>query len=195
MTTRPTTILAVLALAATPAAALAQATITFDIENDTLLPGQSTTVTMYAAFDPIDYAMAAVQTDLRTSVGSVGWSEATRLAPMNGPGTQDGFPSATGYDQIIAGQYHIPSDFIADPSSPIGFWQATYTAPIDPLDPIQIDLSTVTSDYAVHLRECCVGSESRLADLVEGSATIHVIPTPASALVLALGAAVLRRRR
>ncbi|UYV12246.1 MAG: hypothetical protein NCW75_13225 [Phycisphaera sp.] len=186
------TTIAVFALAGT---ALAQYEITIDVASPTLMPGESTVVTLYAGFDSSDYAMAAVQTDLLTSVGSEGWSDAMRLAPMDGPGTQDGFPSATGYDQIITGQYHIPSDFIADPTNPMGFWQATYTAPVDPAAPFDVDVATMTRDYAVYLRECCVGGASRLADLTEGSATIYVIPAPASASLLALGVLAMRRRR
>ncbi|MFI4916096.1 MAG: hypothetical protein ACIAS6_06270 [Phycisphaerales bacterium JB060] len=185
------------ALLATAGTALAQYEITFDIENETQLPGQSTTVTMYAGFDPMFYAMAGVGTNLITSVGSEGFSDAFVVAPMDGPGTSPGMPSATGWDGIIAGQLNFPATagIYADPTNPIAFWEATYTAPTDVASPFDIDLSTMTTRYDIYISMDRSTSESRLAELVEGSGAIRVIPAPASALVLALGAVALRRRR
>ncbi|UYV12512.1 MAG: hypothetical protein NCW75_14595 [Phycisphaera sp.] len=191
MTTRPATILAALAL---PTAALAQYEITIDVENPTLLPGESTTVTMLAGFDPSKYAIAAVMTDFVASTGSVGLSDAAVVAPMNGPGTSAGAPSATGYDGILAGQTNFHSTY-ADSTNPIPFWEVTYTAPMEVMAPFDIDLSTMTTKYDVYVERSSSLSESRLAELTEGSATIHVIPAPASASLLALGLLAMRRRR
>ncbi len=193
MTCRAASLLAALALAAAPAAALAQA-ITIDVESPVLRPGESTTVTMSAGFDPSDFAMAAVYTDFVASEGSTGWSDATVIRPLAGPGTSAGGPSATGWDGIIAGQPNFISVY-ADSRNPIEFWQIRFTAPTDVSSPFNIELSTMTERYDVYLRRDSSQSESRLADLTEGSATIRVVPAPASALVLALGAVALRRRR
>ncbi|MEQ8844390.1 MAG: hypothetical protein RIB58_05995 [Phycisphaerales bacterium] len=190
--TTPTTIAAALALAG---AALAQPAITIEVDNPVLRPGESTVVTMWAGFDPSDYAMAGLETSLVTSVGSEGWSEAQLVAPMDGSGTWVGEPSATGYDQIIARQLHGLAGIYGDDSNPIAFWRATYTAPVDVPSAFSIDLTTASADYDVYIDRESALSESRLAELVEGSATIRVIPAPASALVLALGAVAARRRR
>ncbi|MFI4883056.1 MAG: hypothetical protein ACIAQU_10785 [Phycisphaerales bacterium JB064] len=190
------TLLVSATIAATSSAALAQA-ITIDVENPVLLPGESTTVTMWAGFGGTDYAMADIETDLLISQGSDGWSDAIVVAPMDGPATTAGSPSASGYDGIVARQLNFPggAGIFADPSNPIAFWQATYTAPLDASAPFDVDLSTMTIRYDVFIWRDQARSESRLADLTEGSATIRVIPAPASALVLTLGAFVARRRR
>ena len=188
---------ALLALAAAATTSLAQVAITVDIDQPVLLPGESTTVTLFAGFDPSDYAMAGVETNLLTSVGSDGWSAASVLAPMDGPGTSDGVPVATGYNGILAGQLHFPvgAGIYANDTNPIAFWQATYTAPADVSTPFIVDISTLTRRYDVYFDRSSSASETRLDVLVEGSGTITVIPAPASAVVLAVGAACVRRRR
>ena len=177
--------------------ALAQYEITIDVENPTLLPGESTVVTMYAGFDPALFAMAGVATDFLTSVGSEGWGAPALVGNMAGPGTATGAPSPTGYDGIVAGQIHDGLSLVpADPSNPIAFWQATYTAPMDATAPFDVRLSTLTSRYDVYIGAMEYWQfEPHVADLVEGSATIRVVPAPASALVLACGLIAIRRRR
>ncbi|NRA58097.1 MAG: hypothetical protein HRU13_08315, partial [Phycisphaerales bacterium] len=71
-------------LAAASGIASAQPAISIQIDEPVLLPGESTTVTLLAGFDPALFAMAGVATDLVTSVGSEGWSDAMRVAPMDG---------------------------------------------------------------------------------------------------------------
>ncbi|MFI4916093.1 MAG: hypothetical protein ACIAS6_06255 [Phycisphaerales bacterium JB060] len=187
-----TTAATVLALAGT---ALAQYEITIDVDNPVLRPGESTTVTMLAGFDPIKYAMAGIATDLVASTGSLGLSDAALVSPMDGPGTTAGSPSATGYDGIIAGQLNFFNVSYADPTNPIAFWEATYTAPVDVTNPFDVDLSTMTSRYDVYPEMQRASSESQLSELVEGAATIRVIPAPASASLLAVGLLAMRRRR
>mgnify|MGYP001793981569 CR=1 FL=1 len=187
---------ALISLASASTAALAQPAITIEIDDPVLLPGESTTVRMFAGYGHGDYAVAAIVTDFVTSVGSDGWSDVRLLEPMDGPGTSPGDASASGFDGILSGQLNFPEpDLYADPTNPIAFWQATYTAPIDISAPLDIDLSTVTSRYDVYIASFSSRSESRLDELVEGAGTITVIPAPASAAVLVLGAACLRRRR
>jgi hypothetical protein len=183
---------AVLALAGT---ALAQYEITIDVENPVLRPGESTTVTLLGGYGGTDYAVAGLATNFITSVGSEGWSDADLVHPMGFVGTSPGVPSPTGYDGIIAGQFQDGLHFYADPTNPIAFWTVTYTAPLDASAPFDIDLSTMTTKYDVYLSRESATSASRLADLVEGSGTIRVIPAPASALVLAGGIIAMRRRR
>ncbi len=176
--------------------ALAQLAITIEVDDPVLMPGESTVVTLLGGYDAPDFAVAGIATSLVTSVGSEGWGDAMVLSPMSGPGTSAGVPGLTGIDGIVAGQLQFAGAGIAaDPTNPIRFWQATYTAPTDLLVPFEIDLSTMTSRYDVYLEIFVGTSESRLDDLTEGAATIRVIPAPASALILALGACAVRRRR
>ena len=187
---------ATLTLLTAAATALAQPAITIDVQNPVLRPGESTMVTMRGGYARPDYAVAGIDTDLVTSVGSTGWSDAAIVPPMNGPATTAGSPSATGYDGIIAGQLNfIGAAIYADPSNPIAFWQATYTAPMDAAAPFDIDLSTMTSRYDVYVSRESSRSVSRLADLVEGSGTIRVIPAAPTASALLLGGLLATRRR
>lgn len=188
------TTVCLLLLAAAPVQA--QYAILFDIEDDTLLPGQSTTITLAAAHAPSEWAMATVGTRLIASTGSDGLSDWALIAPMSGPGTTPGGPSPTGIDGIIAGQLNFPPGGVPGlPTNPIDFWRVTYTAPTDVAAPFDLLLSTDTSRFEVYPFRDSVFGESRLDLLVEGNATIRVIPAPASALVLAGLALATRCRR
>ncbi len=191
---RIATTAAVLALAGT---ALAQYEITIDVENPVLRPGESTTVTLHASFDPSLWAMAGVAGDLLSSVGSTGFSDAMIPDPMTIPRgvVTPGEATDRGFEGFVANQINFFNVMYADPTNPIPFWTATYTAPADTAAPFDVELMTATTRYDVFWSRGSAGSESHLADLVEGSATIRVIPAPASALVLALGAVAVRRRR
>lgn len=191
---RRTATAALLALAGT---ALAQPAITIEVDDPLLMPGESTLVTMFAGFDSsVDYAMGGLTTDLAISTGSEGWTGAELLPLMDSAGTTAGVASSTGFEGIIAGQLHRPFESsFAVPDNPIASWQATFTAPTDVAAPFTVDLSTMTARYVVWVGQFSPLSESRLADLTEGAATIRVIPAPASALVLAGGLLAWRRRR
>lgn len=162
------------------------------VADDTLLPGESTTIRLEAYFGGTDYAVSGVATWLHSSTGAEGLSDVRLLAPMNGPGTSPGFLGETGVRGIIAGQLNFHSIF-ADPSNPIAFWEATYTAPLGAAEPFDVRLETRTSRYDVYIARESSTSQSRLHDFADGLATIHVIPAPASAL--ALGGLLLTPRR
>ncbi|MEO1007094.1 MAG: PEP-CTERM sorting domain-containing protein [Planctomycetota bacterium] len=186
---------ALIAIAGMAAAAAGQS-INIDVANPTLGPGESTIVTLSASYPDGDFAIAGIATDFVSSVGSTGWSDLALVAPMDGPGTSFGTPSATGVDGIVAGQLNFPpAGIYADPSNPIVFWQATYTMPDVLPGPGVVDISTRTSRFDVYVGMGSSVSESRLDDLVEGSATIG-IPAPGSLALLAFGGvAAMRRRR
>lgn len=121
--------------------------LTFDIRNPILSVGSSTPVTLRAEFSTGDYAVAGIATDLvgAAALGTPSgrWSDWQLVTPMDGPGTSAGETSGrfdvTG---ILAGQLNFPPARIyADPSNPIAFWQATFTA----LEVGYIDLETRTS--------------------------------------------------
>ncbi len=172
--------------------------ITIDVDEPVLAPGDSTTVRLWASFDSAqDYAMAGVATSLLADSGGididVAWSDIGLVSPMNGPGTSAGLPDAGGYVGIIAGQLHFPiAGPGADTSDPIAFWEATFTAPTD-AGAFAVDLSTLTTTFAVYIDPDSAIAESRLDGLTEGTGRIIVVPAPASALVL-FGLLATRRR-
>ncbi len=169
--------------------------ITIDVENPVLLPGQSTVVTLWAGFDPSDLAMAIIEGDLLISLGVLGWGDALIPPAMDCCGATAGRATPAGFEDVRAMQLNGIAGFFADESNPIAFWQATYTAPQDVASPFAIELATMTTTYDVYFDLARSATQSRLADLIEGSATIHVIPAPASASLLVLGLLATRRRR
>ena len=181
-------------LVATPA--LAQSSVIIDAEHDTLLPGQSTTVTLWAAWPSSEYALAGIATDLGITTGTDGWSDWRLADRLRAPGTSAGAATASGFTGIVAGQVYFP---IAGPeidlSNPIAFWSATYTAPADVPTAFDIELATITRSLQVYIHPDSSAAREHLPDLVEGSATIHVIPAPAGTLTLATGLVLARRRR
>ena len=180
-------------LVATPA--LAQSSVIIDAEHDTLLPGQSTTVTLSATFPTTDIAIQSIRTDLRTSLGVDGFSDWLVLDPLDGAGTTPGDPTDVGFESIIAGQLYFPPTGIPpDSRNPIPFWSATYTAPADTTHAFDLSLATLTQDLNVYTDLDPATIVSRLDGLVEGQATIHVIPAPAGLLIIAASPLVAVRR-
>lgn len=187
--------LACLAAASTALAQTAPRIIIEADEPDIPTVGGSTIIRMFAQFDDAsDYAIAGIATSLVSSRGSEGWSDISLVAPMDGPGTSAGLVSGTGIDGIIAGQLNFPiAGVFADPSNPIAFWQARYTVPMGS-GPGVLDLSTQTDRFDVYVDRDSATSESRLGDLIEGSARVTITPAPATSLAL-LGLLALGHRR
>ncbi|MEQ8315880.1 MAG: hypothetical protein RIE77_08385 [Phycisphaerales bacterium] len=186
---------AVLLAAGAASAQVARNGITILVDDPVLEPGQSTTIRMEAYFDARDYAMERVVTSLRSSAGAQGLSEPRVVGSLAGAGSSGGMVDAGGVGGIIAGQLHGIGEIYGDPTNPIAFWEATYTAPVDVAAPFEVRLMTETIFFDVYLERASSGSESRLDDLAEGEATIRVVPAPAG--VVALGGllvAVGRRR-
>ena len=193
-----TTAAALLTIAAAAHAQTALNGVNIIVEDTTLAPGESTTIRMEAYFDRALYCMGGIATSLVSSTGSVGLSDLRLLAPMDGPGTTAGALSGTGVDGIISGQLHgfIGAGIYGDPTNPMPFWEATYTAPPTTTDPLTIDFLTETTRFDVYLVRDSAQSESRLDVMEEGFARINIVPAPAGALVLAgLVLPALRRRR
>lgn len=169
--------------------------LTILVERETLLPGESTTIRLEAFFDRgNDYAIAVVGTWLDSSAGAQGLSDVRLVGPLRGPGTVAGTIGERGVRGIVAGQLHFPLNFPADPSNPMLFWEATYTAPAEVSTPFTVDLETRTSRFDVYIHRESVISESRLDGILDGTASIRVVPAPASVLVL-VGLACVRSRR
>lgn len=178
----------------TAVVAFGQAAITIEVDQPVLQPGESTAITLWAGYASSDWAMAFVGTDFVSSQGAVGLSDWELVEPMHGPGTLAGEAGPSGIVGILAGQLNFPVPGGPEPTNPIAFWQATYTAPID-VTAMDIELSTSTSRFEVYATRESVFGESRLGDLTEGSATIHVVPAPAGVAVLGVGALLGMRRR
>lgn len=171
------------------------------IDEPVLAPGDSTTVMLEVAFTTADYAVAGIATDLLADTTpthdiSGAWSDWQLVAPMNGPGTTAGAPDGMGnFTGILAGQLNFPPGGIySAPQNPIAFWQATFTAPLD-IGGFRVDLTTDTSRLDMYPRRESALSESRLDRVVEGEASLFLVPAPASGAVLLLGLGAAARRR
>lgn len=193
---RRTTACVLLLAATTPTLAqTSRAEIVFDIENDRLLPGQSTTVTMAAGWGGPWYMMCCVAADLQISTGEAGWSNLQLIAPMAGPGTSEGSLTAIGVEGILAGQLNFPPGKWEPDPNPLPFWSATHTAPTDVAAPFDVELTTKTSLFDVYVERGTAETHSLMDVLTEGQATIHVIPAPASLLIIAAGPLFVTLRR
>ncbi|MFI4916828.1 MAG: GC-type dockerin domain-anchored protein [Phycisphaerales bacterium JB060] len=166
----------------TPTIALAQDpdpryVIHIEVDRPVLEPGQTTEVRLRAGFNSDEFAcMAGVAGRLLTSVGGEGFHGHALVAPMNGPGTEPGVPTETGFSGIIAGQISGLGGAMGDPSDPIGYWRVDYTAPIEAVGQT-VSLETATLRYEMYTEICygCTRSESRIGELVEGAAAIRVV--------------------
>lgn len=165
------------------------------VEDGTLLPGQSTTIRLEARFDSArDYCVAAIGTWLDSSAGSQGLGDIRLVGALAGPGTSAGETTERGVRGILAGQINGLGNIYGDPSNPIAFWEATYTAPLDVAAAFDVELETRTSRFDVYPEMYSARTESRLEGFEDDTATIRVIPAPAGAAVL-LGVMIGGRRR
>ncbi|UYV12752.1 MAG: hypothetical protein NCW75_00335 [Phycisphaera sp.] len=181
-------------VAAMPAAAMAQA---IEITADGLgtLPGETVTITMSASYGGTDYALAGIATSVLINEAQGTFDNLRLVAPMDGPGTTEGVLGAGSIDGILAGQLNFPTAGIyADPTNPIAFWEADFTVDDVLSGPVILDIETVTTRYDTYIDRMSSTSESRLADLEEGSLII-VIPAPAGGLALLGGLALAGGRR
>ncbi|OAB63754.1 hypothetical protein AY599_01135 [Leptolyngbya valderiana BDU 20041] len=197
-----TTIAAAAILAVAAAAAHAQTVgVTIDIDEPVLAPGDSTRVRLIATVLDTDYAFAGTNLNLLIDFdgtpGARGFSDLSILPPMDA-GPTAGVPTDRGIEGIVIGQLHFPAAGIfADPTNPIAFWEATFTAPVDAGGGYRVDLLTETLRFDAWTDRDTAIAASRLDLIVEDSASIFVIPAPAGAAVLTLGVAVAftQRRR
>jgi len=169
--------------------------LTLLVDDATLLPGQSTTIRLEASFDAArDYCIGAIVTWVDSSAGAQGLSDLRLVGALAGPGTSAGAITERGVRGILAGQLHGLGGIYGDPSNPIAFWEATYTAPIDVAEAFEVVLETRTSRFDVYPWRDSARTESRLDGFQDDVATISVVPAPAGATVL-LGALLAGHRR
>lgn len=173
--------------------------VTIEIDEPVLAPGDSTTVRLVANFPASDWALAGVLTRLDFD-GSIAdprshWSGIGVLAPFS-TGPSGPLLGDSAIEGILAGQLNFPpAGIYADPTNPIAFFEANFTAPADAGGGYFVDLSTLTSRFDVYTDRESTEATSYLDIITEEAATIFVVPAPASAAVLALGVVAMRRRR
>ena len=163
-----------------PSVALAQTspyTIHIVVDPPVIEPGQEATIELRAGFDgDRDYAMRAIFTSLLCSSGGDAFSGIELISPLDGVGTSAGAATALGVESIVAGQRNIPTaDLYADPTNPIPFWRANYTAgPFSGASQL-VALRTETTRYEVYLYRSRELIESRMLEFVDGSATLRIV--------------------
>jgi hypothetical protein len=195
---RPLATSALFALAGTASAQVVGVTI--EIDQPILAPGDSTTVRLYANFDPADYAIAGVTMSLLvdgvTGVARESWSDAGLLPPFAGPSPTGPVFTERGWEGIIAGQLNFPPAMIyADPTNPIAFWEVEYYADPAAGGGYRVDLLTEVTRFDAYIARDSAMSESRLDVLVEGEASIFIIPAPAGGVLFGLATFAATRRR
>ncbi len=144
------------------------------VDRPVLEPGEAATVELWAWYNDQRYWYPSI---IRTSV-LTGHADAfgdQALLALMGPGTSAGERTADGIEGILAGSLCLPcADCQWPQPDPVLFWRATVTAP-DTAFPFDVRLSTLTTQYEIH-GWGCPPPESRLDELVEGDATIRVVP-------------------
>ena len=165
----------------------------FEVSNDISPSQPSTVVTLWAAFDPRDFAMAAVGGGLEASEGN--WFDLGIVPPMDGPGTTAGIVvDGRIVEGIIAGQLHfLGAGIYADPSNPIALWRGTLA--VDDFSPRTIDLASMATRFDVYISRESSISESRMATLEQAAGGITVVPAPGAGGLLLLGVLAAGRRR
>ena len=161
--------------------------------NAILAPGDTATVTLWAAFDDNLYAFAGSALGVNTDDGNGSWSDIAR--DLKGPGTADGVANGGNVSGIITGQLHFPlAGIFADTSNPIKAWHGTFST--SDFTFRTVNLSTASSKFDVYTDDKGT-SKSFLDGLVEGAGGINVgaVPTPGTAALLGLGALAAGRRR
>ena len=144
------------------------------IDRPILEPGETATVELWAWYNDRDYWLPAI---IRTSVltGHPSLVGDQELVFLDGPGTLAGERTLAGIEGILAGTLCLPcADCQWPQPDPVTFWRATVTAP-DTAFAFDVLLSTLTTQYEIH-GWGCPPPESRLDELIEGDATIRVVP-------------------
>ncbi|NRA57304.1 MAG: hypothetical protein HRU13_04200 [Phycisphaerales bacterium] len=149
-------------------------TVYIEVDPPIVEIGDSASITVWAGFNSDrDYAIASVLNDLLMTDGTDG---VTNLRPgvLGTAGCPEPVVTDAGVEGLCGWQYNSETSVIADDSDPILYFSAEFR-PTDTMDRF-IELSTRTSLYSCYLWRCCLDSESRLDVLVEGHATITIIP-------------------
>ncbi|MEQ8318561.1 MAG: GC-type dockerin domain-anchored protein [Phycisphaerales bacterium] len=165
-----------IAILAATSAAVAQGSpyfIEIRVDPPVIEPGETALVSMLGAFDPdAYYAIGTIRNTLLMSDGSEG------MADFVGYGwriacTQP-YVAPSGVKGPCIGQYSSAgSGIYADPANPILYFTAEFTASAH-MDPV-VELTSATTHFSCIFERSSPSRESRLDDLIEGSATITIV--------------------
>lgn len=149
--------------------------IHIEVDRPVLEPGETTEVRLLAGFDSDrDWAIMTVFGDLRMSDGSEGMSDFGRGPHLRGPGCDPVVVEPWGLSGICSWQYQSEtSAIVADPSDPMIYFTAQFTASAD-MDRV-IELTSENQVYRVYPVRLELRWESRLDELIEGSATLTIV--------------------
>jgi hypothetical protein len=159
-----------LLLAAAPASA--DTAFIISISNRVTEAQPSTTVELWATFEPDLYAFAGAKFDFHASPDVGGFSDPQRL--LNGPGTKDGevTPDGDSVEGMLVGQLGgCPIECWPDTSNPILVWRVTWSTA--DFTSRTIALATTSTKFDVYINNNGV-SDHFLHLLVEGSGLIEV---------------------
>lgn len=176
------------------ASASADLAFSFDVSNVVTPINPSTTVEVWAHFDPGYYAFAGAQWDVTASADVGGFSDAFSI--LNTYGTSDGNISQDGdfIAHIIAGQLQFPlGNYFADTTNPILVWKATWST--DFFKPRSVNISTATQKCFLYLDDSGLSNDFYDDAFQEAIGSIQVVPAPAAGALLGVLALTVRRRR
>lgn len=163
-------------------------TISIEVDRPVLEPGETAQVLMRAGFNSdVDYSMQLVVTSLHWGLGPVHLEDLRLVAPMATLCLGSPYPSGRcsageygpgGVEGIVAGQIEFGggASIYSNPNDPIDFWTARYVAPTVVTEPTSIELFTLTTAYRLHVQSGSSLTVERVGELVEGSATIRIVP-------------------
>jgi hypothetical protein len=143
------------------------------VSNDISPKSPSTTIEVWAIYDPSYYAFATARFELHASTDLGGFSDPCTLLrdAFGDPGT----PSQDGdaVESIYIHQFHLYAGFFADTSNPLLLWQVTWST--TDFTPRRIVLDSLTTYFGLY-----VSGHGEGADLteqfVEGHAEILISP-------------------
>jgi hypothetical protein len=158
----------------------------------------TTTVTLWAAWDPEQYALQRAVWDMTADdlLDAGNWSNPFTF--LFGPHFDNGTIEGESIRGIAATQLHFPEAGIyADTANPIAAWTATWQT--SDLTGRVVRVNSLTSEFSLYLPNGEGGSDGHTEDfvdsLIEGSAVIVVVPTPAPVATFAAVGTVLASRR
>lgn len=184
-------IVALIGVAGLATAAFGQAGWRIDPPNPTVDPNNpSVVLSISAFFSAPDYAFGAALFGVHASeAGFEAGSNIVKLPPPANPGVNDG-QNVTG---ITAGQVHFPPVVFASPDNPIKVFNVKWST--NDFTARDVQITTRTTRFDVYIDRNSPASQPRIQGLLEGSATIKVIPAPSALALLGLGALAAGRRR
>lgn len=165
----------------------------FTISNEVSPDQPSTTVTMWAAFDPKWYAFGLSKPEV-WSAGSGDFSSPQAIMKQKkycDPG--DVAPDGDSVTGTRLTQYQWLLGEFADTANPIELWSVAWTT--DHFKPRSVPVWTRSSSFYIYVDASGQWDNFYGPDFSEARGTIQVVPAPAGSLVIGVGVFVSARRR